>query len=245
MMLYRKRFTLIELLVVIAIIAILASMLLPALGRARETARQIACLNNMKQIGTTLLMYVDENNDWCPFELQMTRGVGYRSFPNVYYGVPGNTTYNKEFDKRSMSGIWLCPNSEKVADASFYRTTYQVPQGANDAFGRNHGGLYFYDSSNNLYDRKYSHLPSQSIVYMEKMMLLKSSSTGIATGGYGGSSHYANYYTSYFNDAAKQAYVVDFALHNLSANFVFNDGHAANIKMRAFRVDGQTWTLTP
>src|SRR5882757_5192224 len=62
----KHAFTLIELLVVIAIIAILAAILFPVFAQAREKARQIACLSNMKQIGTAAIMYAQDYDEIMP-----------------------------------------------------------------------------------------------------------------------------------------------------------------------------------
>jgi prepilin-type N-terminal cleavage/methylation domain-containing protein len=92
----RSAFTLIELLVVVATIAILASMLLPALGRAKEKAKSIECMNHLRQLGVATLMYADDNGGKVPIQ--------FPDEPQKTWGSALSTNQNL----KSFS-LFLCP----------------------------------------------------------------------------------------------------------------------------------------
>ncbi|MBI4027538.1 MAG: DUF1559 domain-containing protein [Verrucomicrobia bacterium] len=118
-MLSRSAFTLIELLVVIAIIALLAALLQPALSQAREKARQVKCMNNLKQFATAFEMYLDDHEDVYPpyWDGRWVASI------SPYLGNPLSPTFDWNSNDRwelMKRPVWHCPSEKEYQDWGSY-----------------------------------------------------------------------------------------------------------------------------
>jgi prepilin-type N-terminal cleavage/methylation domain-containing protein/prepilin-type processing-associated H-X9-DG protein len=158
----RRAFTLIELLVVIAIIAILAAMLLPALSRAKETARKISCTNKIRQLGLSMQMYVDDNQGFFPP----------RNYTNNWPAILQGTYLNLDIIKCPSDG----PNPATFTNGPSFMPADVAPRsyivnGWNDYFENNlanFGAWYAGTDPNEVMKENAIQHPTDTIVFGEK-----------------------------------------------------------------------------
>lgn len=213
--LYRKAimkrifyFTLIELLVVIAIIAILAAMLLPALSKAREKARQISCVSNCKQFGLGFQLYFGDYEDYLPPYFTKTATTDWGS-PNALNQV--HKTYVPH-------ELFSCPSMPKLTSTSISNSHYGVNEhlfygSAGDSSKKFHESCKFTSIKN----------PSEKFVVGDTSAVKKAADKT----WYTDKGHW-RFACSWTNEA----YGIPVPRHNSTmCNIAFLDGHAASVRV--------------
>lgn len=241
-----QNFTLIELLVVIAIIAILASLLMPALQQAKESARNSSCSNNLIQLGKVTGFYMGDFNDFFPWYRGNANNIWSMSESPLKSYIPLNNNNSdsiagikKSTKGKIAKGKFLCPSTD-VGNLAYTEDGQHVnrPKEPNSVF--------YSLSVNQQICGCYARTTSQGKPYGVKISKVKQPSKLVfyADGsGYGITDHSCKWHPNQ-NKAAQWECNIP-ARHNGGANFVYGDLHAGYLKWEAYPSNDYGFPASP
>lgn len=242
----RSPFTLIELLVVIAVIAILAGMLLPALNSARQKARSMVCLNQLKQIGVGIISYTNDFQDYIPpclpSQWSYLIELGYDKSPHVRgsrYALGGTSVNIGRHYFFEKPGLYICPEAYSrvemhLPNTAFTQSNYGVSSVVSGQ--KRDYAIYYQSDALRIITRKMAQIKG-NILLGEKEYDYNKDYDSIAFSG-------KRVRVCLYDDGLVQARLWTWSssgvltrskygmTHNRGSNWLFKDGHAAYHKWR-------------